>query len=107
MQVPEKGFYYHYKHDDAKGIEHHAYEVVGIGFHTEDETYLCHYRPLYDGEVYQLLETTGLSPSFDRPLTMWFDTVTVGEKTVHRFQKITDPDTIAKLTKIRDVMYGE
>ena len=31
------GFYYHYKHDDDKGICDYAYEVVNIGHHTEIE----------------------------------------------------------------------
>ncbi len=35
-QIPEKGFYYHYKHDPKKGVEYYAYEVFGVALHTED-----------------------------------------------------------------------
>lgn len=28
-QVPERGFYYHYKHDPAGSVDNYAYEVLG------------------------------------------------------------------------------
>lgn len=36
-KVPEVGFYYHYKHDPTGSVNNYAYEVVGVGFHTEDD----------------------------------------------------------------------
>ena len=36
-KLPEIGFYYHYKHDDANGINDYAYQILGTGVHTEDD----------------------------------------------------------------------
>ena len=36
-RVPEPGFYYHYKHNPNGPVNDYAYEVVGVGFHTEDD----------------------------------------------------------------------
>jgi len=65
MQIPEKGFYYHYKHDESKGFNHHAYEIVGTGKHTEDESIFVVYRPLYEND---------LSPQnyYLRPIELFF-----------------------------------
>ncbi len=105
-KVPQSGFYYHYKHDPAKGIQDYAYEVVGTGCHTEDDcrpedVHMVVYRPLYESSVF----TAG--KLFDlRPLEMWMGDVTKGDKTFPRFTKITDHATIAELEKIRAEMYG-
>ena len=104
---PEKGFYYHYKHDPNGTINNYAYEVMGIGHHTEkealpDDQYMVVYRPLYDAYVY----VNG--KMFDiRPLKMFTELVVKDGKTFSRFQKITNSDTIKKLEKIRDEMYGK
>lgn len=46
--VPELGFYYHYKHDASGDVYNYAYEVVGVGAHTEeDDVFFVVYRPLY------------------------------------------------------------
>jgi hypothetical protein len=55
--IPEPGFYYHYKHDPNGSVNNYAYEVLGIGHHTEDscrpeDEYLVVYRPLYEAFVY-------------------------------------------------------
>lgn len=45
-------------------------------------------------------------PCFDaRPLAMWMGDVTKDDKTFPRFQKITDPELISQLEKIREEMY--
>ena len=36
-KIPEKGFYYHYKHDPAGPMNNYAYELVGIGIHSEED----------------------------------------------------------------------
>lgn len=33
--MPEKGYYYHYKHDSEGEINNYAYEVIGVGLHSE------------------------------------------------------------------------
>jgi hypothetical protein len=106
--LPDLGFYYHYKHDPSGEINNYAYEVIGVGYHTEDDCrpidqYLVWYRPLYDAFVYRL----GKGKLGDtRPLSMFMEEVTKEGKTFPRFAKITDPETIAKLTEIRNTMYS-
>lgn len=74
-RVPEIGFYYHYKHDPDGSKENYAYEVIAVGFHTEEnarvgEEHFVIYRPLYDAAVYKM--SRGLDiPCYDaRPLEM-------------------------------------
>ena len=105
-RVPEKGFYYHYKHDPAGPINHYAYEVLGTGMHTEDDCrpvdqFIVTYRPLYDSRVRRM------DLDFDeRPLGMFMENVTKEGKTFPRFQKITDQVIITELKAVRDQMYG-
>lgn len=109
-RVPEVGFYYHYKHDPEKGFQDHAYEVVGVGFHTEDdvrpgEEHFLIYRPLYEQNVYKASKDLGI-PCFDnRPLEMWMEDVEKDGQKIPRFKKITDPELISKLEKVRAEMY--
>ena len=110
-KVPEKGFYYHYKHDPTKGVRDYAYEVVAVGFHTEDdarigEEHFLIYRPLYEASVYVASKDLGI-PCYDaRPLAMWMEDLTKDGKTFPRFQKISDAETIAELKKISTEMYS-
>ena len=104
-RVPENGFYYHYKHDPSGAVNNYAYEVVGVGVHTEDDcrpedTSMVVYRPLYEASVYKAGKFFDL-----RPLEMWMGEVEKDGKTFLRFQKITDPAVIAELTAIRNQMY--
>lgn len=101
----KKSFYYHYKHNPFGAINNYAYEVIGVGHHTEkdcrpEDTHMVIYRPLYEAYVYKN------GKMFDvRPLHMFTELVTREGKTFPRFQKITDQNTIAELEKIRDEMY--
>lgn len=110
QQVPELGFYYHYKHDPAGTINNYAYEVVSIGFHTEDdarpgEAHFLIYRPLYPAAVYEASKELRIPCHDARPLEMWMENVEKDGKIIPRFQKIIDPAIIAELEKIRDQMY--
>ncbi len=104
-RVPEKGFYYHYKHDPAGSFNNYAYEVVGVGCHTEDDcrpidVHLVVYRPLYESSVYKA------GKLFDiRPLEMFLEEVTKEGSTFPRFKRITDPALIAQLNEVRQMMY--
>jgi hypothetical protein len=105
-RVPELGFYYHYKHDPAKAINDYAYEVMGVGVHTEDDcrpedANMVVYRPLYEASVFKAGKLFDL-----RPLDMWMGDVEKDGKTFLRFQKITDPEIISELKMIREKMYG-
>jgi len=104
-KIPEKGFYYHYKHDPNGAVNNYAYEVVGVGHHTEDDcrpedANMVVYRPLYEASVYKAGKMFDL-----RPLEMFMQSVTKDGKTFPRFQKITDPIVIAQLEVIRVQMY--
>ena len=106
MTVPEKGFYYHYKHDAAGPINNYAYEVMGVGHHTEDDcrpqdTHMVVYRPIYEAFVYKNGKMFDL-----RPLEMFLENVTKGDCTFPRFEKITDEAIVDELGRIRDAMYG-
>lgn len=109
-RVPALGFYYHYKHDPNGPINDYAYEVLGLGFHTEDdarpgEEHFLNYRPLYPASIYKASKELGI-PCFDnRPLEMWMGEVTKDGSTFPRYKKIEDPEVIAELKRIRDEMY--
>lgn len=84
-KVPENGFYYHYKHDPNGPMNNYAYEVVGVGVHTEDDcriedANMVVYRPLYESSVYKAGKLFDL-----RPLEMWMDNVTKDGITFPRF----------------------
>jgi len=99
MQTPEKGFYYHYKHDPNGPFNNYAYEVLGTSLHTEERTHSVVYRPLYENTFLDRLDFS------NRPLEMFLNSVEKEGKTTSRFTKITNEETIALLTKIRDEMY--
>lgn len=104
--VPEPGFYYHYKHDPEGAVNNYAYEVVGVGHHTEEDcrpedANMVVYRPLYEAFVYKAGKLFDL-----RPLEMWMGTVEKGGNSLQRFTKVTDSGVIEALTTIRAQMYG-
>ncbi len=107
-KVPDLGFYYHYKHDPSGPFNNYAYEVVGVGVHTEDDcrpedANMVVYRPLYEtSEVYRSGKLLYL-----RPLDMWMGEVTKENKTFPRFQKITEQKIISELELLREKMYGK
>ena len=109
-KVPGKGFYYHYKHDPKGEVNNYAYEVLGVGFHTEDnprsgEAHFLIYRPLYEASVHKASKELHI-PCFDaRPLEMWMEDIVKDGNTFPRFKKITDQKIITELEKIRDKMY--
>jgi hypothetical protein len=110
QKVPKLGFYYHYKHDPKGPTNNYAYEVIGVGFHTEDnprpgEAHFVIYRPLYEASVYKASKDLNI-PCFDsRPLEMWMGDVEKDGKTFPRFGIIKNPDIIAQLEKIKREMY--
>jgi hypothetical protein len=104
--TPELGFYYHYKHDPHGPINNYAYEVLGVGCHTEDtcrpeDANMVVYRPLYASSVYDAGKFFTL-----RPLAMFMESVTKDGATFPRFRKITDPVILQELTATRDAMYN-
>ncbi|MES3032082.1 MAG: DUF1653 domain-containing protein [Patescibacteria group bacterium] len=104
MKKPEKGFYYHYKHDPKGEVGNYAYEVLNIAHHTEvkglDESAMVVYRPLYSAKVYEIGKHWDV-----RPLAMFMESIIKDGKEISRFTKIIDPKIIFELEKIRDKMY--
>lgn len=99
--IPEPGFYYHYKHDPKKGVTHYAYEVLGLGLHTEFNEFQVEYRPLYkEALVYQLGKLHD-----HRPLEMFVENVDINGQSVPRFSRVTDRDVIRALAGARNYMY--
>jgi len=101
MNTPEKGFYYHYKHDSNSSLNNYSYEVISIGTHTETKEKFVIYRSLYQ------TESQGGANYWLRPLEMFMENVEKDGKLFPRFQKITDPNIISELEKIRGEMYLE
>jgi hypothetical protein len=103
---PTPGYYYHYKHDPSGPINNYAYEVMGVGHHTEDDAreidkYVVVYRPLYEAFVYKN------GKMFDiRPLSMFMETVEKDGAVRPSFTPITDAATIGALQATAKEMYG-
>lgn len=94
--IPEKGgYYYHYKHDPAGSVENYAYYVLGVAKHSEDDTELVIYQPLYKTDYFEGVDYSA------RPLEMFMDMVTKEGETFPRFAQITDPEIVNKLKKIQ------
>lgn len=104
--MPERGYYYHYKHDPKGPVNNYAYFIDGVACHTEDDCrpvdqFLQIYRPLYESYIYKL----GIR--FDaRPVGMFYEPAIVNGKEVPRFVRITDEGVIVQLQGIRRTMYG-
>lgn len=100
MNIPENGFYVHYKHDPAGESYNYIYEVVGIARNTEDKTYSVLYRPLYRNDWF--------APATyqSRPLEMFLESVEKNDAFVPRFKKVTDQELIRKLEEVRKDLYG-
>jgi hypothetical protein len=104
--LPEPGYYYHFKHDPDGPLNNYAYYIYGVGHHTEDDcrtedAFMQVYRPLYEGAY--AYRNGGL---FDlRPLHMFFEPAEWKGIEVARFTRIVDPDVIAELEAIRARMY--
>ncbi len=104
--LPDPGYYYHFKHDPNGPLNNYAYYIYGVGHHTEsdcraDDAFMQVYRPLYEeGYAYR---NGGL---FDlRPLRMFFEPAERNGKKVPRFTPIVDPQVIAQLAAIKARMY--
>ena len=106
--LPEPGYYYHFKHDPAGPLDNYAYYIYGVGHHTEDncpeaDAFMQVYRPLYDNSYAS--RNGGL---FDlRPLQMFYEPANKDGQPVARFTKITDPSIIAELREIKARMYPD
>jgi len=107
-ELPEPGYYYHFKHDPLGPVNNYAYYIYGVGHHTEDDcrpedAFMQVYRPLYE-EAYAWRHG-GL---FDlRPLAMFYKPALRDGKEVPRFARIADPAVIARLAAIRAQLYPE
>jgi hypothetical protein len=94
-KTPEKGLYYHYKHDPAVSVNNYSYEVLGIALDTEVGTHTVIYRPLY---VNTFLDGADFCA---RPLGMFLETVEKEGVIIPRFTRIIDQKIIAEIERIR------
>ena len=100
LNLPQKGFYYHYKHDAKKEFNNYVYEVMGIGRNTEDKTYTVLYRPMYKNDWFSPADAQS------RPLNMFNECVEVNGVIMPRFKKIEDEAIVMRLDEIKLEMYG-
>ena len=100
QEFPEKGFYYHYKHDPDGQVNNYAYEVTGFARHTEDKSFLVLYVPLYEADWFKPADYQA------RPLSMFMESVIKDGKTQPRFRKIEDSEILKQLTEIRNRLYA-
>ena len=100
MVVPVSGFYRHYKHDPKGTPYNYMYEIIGCARNTEDKTFSVLYRPLYENDW--------MKPAIlnARPLEMFMESVVVNSQAMSRFEMITDPELIAKLTVAKEALYS-
>jgi hypothetical protein len=104
--LPQPGFYYHFKHDPDGAVNNYAYYIYGVGHHTEDDcrvedAFMQVYRPLYERAY--AYRHGGL---FDlRPLHMFYKPATWKGKEVPRFTRILDPAVLEQLEAIKARMY--
>jgi hypothetical protein len=93
MQKPKIGeFYYHFKHDIGD-VYDHAYIIVGFGFDAEKDCEVLFYKPLYKVDI---LNDSDMDV-FVRSIANFTEIVTRDGKSLQRFAKVTDPETILKL----------
>ncbi len=92
-------YYYHFKRDISKGLENHAYIIIGVGQDTEDRSkYYVAYKPLYYCDP---LHEDEKGISFHvRPYEMFVEQVDKPEYQGPRFIKITDSTTIEYLQSL-------
>ena len=107
-QVPEPGYYYHYKHDPNGPLNNYAYYIYGVGHHTEDDcrpddAFMQVYRPLY--EAAYAYRNGGMLDL--RPLYMFYKAASVNGIEVPRFTRITDPKVVVRLQAIKARMYPD
>jgi hypothetical protein len=105
-ELPEPGYYYHFKHDPDGPLNNYAYYIYGVGHHTENdcrtEDAFMQVTGRYTGGAYAY-RNGGL---FDRrPLQMFFEPAEWKGKIVPRFTRIVDPELIAQLQAIKARMY--
>ena len=101
IELPPKGFYVHYKHTASGVANNYMYEIVGSSKDTESETYNVLYRPLYPSEWRKPAELSS------RPLENFLEMVEKDGQTFPRFTRITDPDLIYQLEKVKLEMYHD
>jgi hypothetical protein len=92
-QIKPGEFYYHFKRNASKGLENHAYYILGLAQDTEDRTKInVIYRPLYLCEP-RKPDEAGIS-FHSRPYSMFIESVDRPEYQGTRFVKIIDEKVI-------------
>ena len=101
MNIPENGFYVHYKHEPNAESHNYMYEVVGLARNTEDKSYAVLYRPLYKNDWFAPASYQA------RPLDMFVEEIEKDGSCIPRFRKVSDPELVSELEKVRASMYNK
>lgn len=101
QNLPELGFWRHYKYDPEQGWDHHAYVATHFSLDTDTDLLRVAYLPLY-------YETSYLRVAKDCSISLgrWNSMVEWRGESVPRYTRITDPETIEKLRVREQEMYG-
>ena len=98
MSTPQAGeYYYHFKRDPEKGVNHHAYRIIGTGVHTETEEVFVVYQSLYK-EDGRRIDRYSVDYNI-RPLSMFCEDVSRNDYQGPRFQRIQDEAVLEQLKK--------
>ncbi len=75
----------HWRHYKSTGWTDYTYEVIGIAKHSETGEEMVIYKPLYEIP----LDSWAYGYEFViRPLSIWYDIIEYGGKSIQRFTQI-------------------
>jgi hypothetical protein len=99
LNTPKKGsIWYHFKHDSSKGINHMAYEILGVAINTSTDEMMLAYKALYDVKDSNH-EDLG-EDFYVRPVGEWEESKDFNGQKVSRFRLATDLET-QEILKLR------
>lgn len=102
-KIPERGFYYSYKHDPSGPIYNNAYYVSFVGFLSKKQGGDAQvvYWPLdKEAPVYKAVKGVDL-----KSIEEWFEEKEKDGIKVPGYELIADEEIIEKLVKIRNEMF--
>jgi len=103
--MPQKGsVWYHFKHDPNKGVNHMAYQIVGIAIDTTTEKFLVVYKALYD--VRESDHGYQGEDFYTRSLLDWVKPIQVNDQIFTRFTEVSESLKIA-IIKLSNDMFDK
>jgi hypothetical protein len=87
--IPKKGsIWFHFKHDKSLGVNHMAYEIIGVAINTSNDQMMIAYKALYDVKTSNH-EDLG-EDFYVRPLQEWLEIKSFNGQKVPRFRQASD-----------------